>query len=272
MGRVIESTPEAEDKITTSVSLDGKHTLEYIEGPKTHRYKLDGKRVPGVSTVSGFYPKGEGLIKWMVQRGIEEFTNKTALKRGGDIGTVLHNFAECHETGKVFDERTITASPYEVEIRRAIAQFMEWRSKNADEIVEAESIVASIDLLCGGKIDTLRRRPNVGLVLSDYKTSKDIYVTQLIQVIGGYRRMYREWKGLNIPFVEIVTFPKEVEHTQHTLLADNSGWTKDGVRVDVPNFFQKMEDQFVRNFGGYRFKQEIEDKLNPYVPVSKAGN
>lgn len=258
MGRIIEST---KPKIMTSTSYDGKHVLEFNEG--SHRYKLDGERVKGATTVNSAYPKAEALIRWMVNQGIQEYVNKTKMQRGADIGGVLHTFAECHEKGLPFDQNLINSSPYQVEINRVIGRFLEWRSKNKDKIISAEEIIASIELQVGGKTDTLREREGYGLILSDYKTSKNIYMEQLLQVIGGYRRMYREWKNIIVPFVEIVTYPKEAEDEMHVLLADENGWIKDGVRVDIPNFFQRMEDQFARNAATYKFRQDVDEKLFP---------
>lgn len=258
MGRVIESTLA---KVLKSTSYDGKHVLEFNEG--SHRYKLDGERVKGVTTVNGAYPKAEALIRWMVKQGIEEYVSKSKMIKGGDIGTVLHSFAECYEKGLPFDQRLVEQSPYKTEIERVIGRFTTWRKGNNDEVLAMEAIVASVELQVGGKIDTLRKREGLGLVLSDYKTSKGIYMEQLLQVIGGYRRMYREWLNIVIPYVEIVTFPKLIEDEMHVLLADDNGWVKDGIRTDIPNFFQKMEDQFARNAATYKFRAEVDEKLFP---------
>ncbi len=258
MGRVIESTAV---KILKSTSYDGKHVLEFNEN--SHRYKLDGVRVKGATTVNSAYPKAEALIRWMVKQGIEEYVSKTKLEKGAAVGTVVHDFAECYETGKPFNQKQIELSPYKAEIERCIGRFLDWRKTNKDKVLAMEDIVASIQLQVGGKIDTLREREGLGLVLSDYKTSKGIYMEQLLQVIGGYRRMYREWKNMDIPYVEIVTFPKLAEDEMHVLLADNNGWVKDGVRVDIPNFFQRMEDQFARNVATYAFRADVDNKLFP---------
>lgn len=261
MGRLINSTPAPAAKILTSTSWDGKHVLEFNEG--SHRYKLDGERVKGATTVGAAYPKAEALIRWMVKQGIEEYVNKTQLTKGADVGTALHTFAECYEKGIPFDQRLIDLSPYKVDIERVIGRFLNWRKSNTDKIVASEEIVASVELQIGGKIDTLRDREGLGLVLSDYKTSKGIYMEQLNQVVGIYRRAYREWKNLDIPYVEIVTFPKLAEDDMHILLADKDGWVKDGVRVNVPNFFGKMEAQAERNVGTYRFREEVDNLLFP---------
>lgn len=258
MGKIIESTAA---KIITSTSYDGKHVLEFNEG--SHRYKLDGERVKGATTVNGAYPKAEALIRWMVKQGIEEYVNKSKMKRGGEIGTILHTFAECHEKGLPFDPDLIEKSPYKTEITRVISRFLGWRTNNKDEIVLAENIVASPELQVGGRIDTLRKREGLGLILSDYKTSKGIYMEQLLQVIGGYRRMLREWLNLEVPYVEIVTFPKEAEDDMHTLLADSQGWVKDGVRTDIPHLFERIEAQFARNASTYKFRQDIDELLFP---------
>lgn len=120
--------------------------------------------------------------------------------------------------------------------------------------------------MVGGKIDTLRERPGLGLVLSDYKTAKGIYMSHLLQVAGLYRRMLKEWLNLDVPYVEIVTFPKQAEEDIHILLADAGGCTKDGVRIDIPDFFVSLEKQAERNIGTYRFQQEIDNKVFPYIP------
>lgn len=272
MGRIIESTPEPKETVQTSTSWDGKHVLEYHEKPwgksTRHFYVLDGEKVKGVTTVNGAgYPKAEALIRWMVQQGIEEFVNKTKLQKGADIGTVLHTFAECYEKGTAFDEKLVDLSPYKAEIERVLGRFLAWRKGNQDKVIRMESIVASPSLRLGGKIDTLRERAGLGLVLSDYKTSKNIYMEQLLQVIGGYRRMFREWERVDIPYVEIVTFPKLAEDDMHVLLADENGWTKDGVRTEIPNLFKRCERQFVRNYGTYKFKEDVDSKL--FVPSIK---
>lgn len=249
----------ARKNITTSTSHDGQHVLEFNED--SHRYKLDGKQIRGATTVNKGYPKAEQLIRWMVQQGIDEYVNKTQMKRGGDIGTLLHMFAECHEKGLPFDQMLITTSPYREAVERVINRFLDWRSVNEDEIVSAEEIIASVELQVGGKTDTLRKREGLGIILSDYKTAKNIYMEHILQVVGGYRRMYREWKNLIVPYVEIVTFPKEEADDMHVFLADKDGWTKDGIRTDIPDFFDRVEQQFERNVATYRFKQDVDDKL-----------
>lgn len=258
MARVIESSVA---RVLKSTSHDGKHILEFNEG--SHRYKLDGERVKGATTVNGAYPKAEALIRWMVKQGIEEYVNKGMLTKGADVGTALHSFAECYERGIPFDQRLVDQSPYKADIERCIARFLTWRGSNEDEVLAMEEIIASIELQVGGKIDTLRKRKGLGLILSDYKTSKGIYMEQLLQVVGGYRRMYREWKNLDIPYVEIVTFPKLAEDEMHVLLADANGWVKDGVRTDIPDFFKKIEAQFARNAATYKFRAEVDELLFP---------
>lgn len=262
MSRVIESTEKPEPKIITSISFDGKHNLEFNDA--SHRYKLDGKRVKGVTTVNECYPKGEGLIKWMVKQGIEEYLNKGQLTKGGEIGTVLHTYAECYEKKLPFDTALVEQSPYKAEVSRVIQRFLDWRTHNSDTIHLMEDIVASPSLQVGGKIDTLRERKGLGLVLSDYKTTKRIYVEQLIQVIGGYRRMLREWKNLDTPYVEIVTFPKLAEDDMHIMLADKDGWVKDGARTEIPGLFELCEKQFERNVGTYAFRNGVDRLLSEY--------
>ena len=256
-------------KVMTSTSWDGRHVLEFNEG--SHRYRLDGRAIKGATTVGSAYPKAEALIRWMVAQGIEEYKNQSLKTKGAEIGTILHAFAEAYEKGLPFDMAAVEASPHREECERVIGRFLERRAGNADRILASEEIVASVELQVGGKIDTLREREGLGLVLSDYKTSKGIYMEQLNQVIGVYRRAYREWRNMDIPYVEIVTFPKLAEDDMHVLLADKDGWVKDGVRTDVPDFFERMEAQAERNVGTYRFRAEVDELLFPSHRTPKEG-
>lgn len=253
--------PKTKSTITSSTSWDGKHVLEFNES--SHRYKLDGNGVRGATTIGSAYPKAEALIRWMIKQGIEEYTSQAKKKKGGEIGTILHKFAECYEDGTEFDTKLVTESPHQTECEKVIERFLSWRKDNKDTILDSEGLVASVELQVGGKIDTLRDRKGLGLVLSDYKTSKGIYMEQLLQVIGGYRRMFREWRNIIIPFVEIVTFPKSSEDDMHILLADKDGWVKDNVRTDIPNLFYKIEQQFARNVETFHFRNDIDDLLFP---------
>jgi hypothetical protein len=150
----------------------------------------DGNRVPGATTVGHVYPKGEGLIRWLIEQGIAEYDAKTALEKGGDIGTILHDYAERYELGRQgFDWHAVDTSPHKEEIKRVLERFVEWRRGNKDTVLMMEELCALPALHVAGRIDTLREREGLGLVLSDYKTTKSIYVTHLLQVVGGYRPM-----------------------------------------------------------------------------------
>lgn len=266
MGRIIESRP-VEETFEESTSLDGLHKILFNK--LTHVYKLDGKRVPGATTIGGVYPKGEGLIRWMIEQGIEEYDKKSALEKGGEVGTFLHKFAEAYELKQqaAIDALEVAAmnSMYEKEIRRVIGQFIEWRESNDDKVTMMEGLCASPAMNVGGMIDTLRERAGLGLVLSDYKTTKSIYISHLLQVIGGYRRMLREWYGIEVPYVEIVKFPKQEDISFESLLCRSDGWSRDGgvSWLSVPDLFGRCEAQFERNHGTYLFKKEVENVLNP---------
>jgi hypothetical protein len=260
VGRKIEVIP---DPIIESVSADGLHRLEFNE--RTHRYKLDGNRVPGATTVGHVYPKGEGLIRWLIEQGIAEYDAKTALEKGGDIGTILHDYAERYELGRQgFDWHAVDTSPHKEEIKRVLERFVEWRRGNKDTVLMMEELCALPALHVAGRIDTLREREGLGLVLSDYKTTKSIYVTHLLQVVGGYRPMMEYWHDMEIPYVEIVKFPKQADEKTETLLLDASGFRRNnGPRTELPGLFDALAAQFSRNYGTYRFQKDIENVLFP---------
>jgi hypothetical protein len=251
-----------------SVSKDGLHRLEFDD--VLHKYWLDGQPVPGATAVGSAYPKGEGLIKWMIKQGIEEYESKTKLKKAGEIGTVLHAFAEAYEKGQEFDYAKVEQHEYRDEIERVIGAFKVYKSQNQDKILLAEEIIASPDLRAAGKFDILSERGDK-LVLKDYKTGKSIYVSALLQVGGGYRRMLREWLGVQPQMIEIVKFPKDAKGELEVLTADNEGFTVNGKRVLVPNLFQHLEDQYARNLGTWRFQHAVEGALSGYYDELWAG-
>jgi hypothetical protein len=59
-----------------------------------------------------------------------------------------------------------------------------------------------------GKFDRLARRPGVGLVLSDFKTSSGIYADQKIQ-LAAYAVAIEFWMGLTVDAIEILRFGKD---------------------------------------------------------------
>lgn len=235
-----------------SKSFDGKHTLVFDE--EKHTYHLNGKRIPGATTVGAAYPKGDGLIRWMIKQGIEEYDTKKKLKAAADIGTILHDYAFAVETSTPFDYSRVTGHKDSAIIESCIVKFQEWLSANADEVLHNEIIVASPTLEVGGKIDTVRQRGELILV-SDYKTSSGIYISAFHQT-ALYKRMMKEWYNMDTAGLEIVKFGKKpTDKVFESCFVTNEGCLLNGVFTEHPGLMDELEAQAVRNVATYRHQR-----------------
>lgn len=240
MAREIQSPPK---KVDVSRSFDGKHVIEFNEA--SHRYKLDGKQCCGVTTfIKGGYPTSQGLISWQKGQALDYLWNnivnravapeekpelfkaakaadRAVSQEAADIGTIIHEFAFLYETQGDKDalSKTVAGLPEEprTKIYNGIEKFKAWRSTVDDRLQSVEQLVASPTHLFCGKFDKLAYR-NGKLILSDYKSSKSIYLDMFIQ-LGAYALAIQEWLGLHIEGLEILRFGKE-DGEFETMLVD----------------------------------------------------
>lgn len=254
----------------TSVSFDGKHTLEYTDTGKTHIYRLDGKRVPGSTGVSTAYPKGEGLIRWMVQQGIEEYDNKNKMKKAARIGKVIHKYAEATLKGETFNWELVDAEEDKHIIYDCIHQFdNEIRTKHPDDkLYAAEILVGSPSLMAATQIDAVIIRDN-DIITRDYKTGKKIYISALHQTVLG-RIMLREWLNINSNKLEIMKFSKDPgTRPFEWCVVDNGGLTLNGTRMEYAGLLDELEAQTTRNVQTFRHIHGVEKLLTKYYRTEK---
>lgn len=267
MPREIKALPP---KVETSVSFDGKHVLEFAEG--THRYKLDGKSCVGTTTmIKGGYPTGQGLISWQKGQALEylwsaianrevdpeekadlfkeaKAADRAKSQEAADIGTLIHEYAYLYETGGDLSklDRAINDLPKATKIKiwSGTDKFKQWRKDNNDVDGMFEGLVASPTYFFCGKFDKLAVRDG-RLILSDYKSSKSIYLDMFIQM-GAYAVAIKEWLGLDVGGLEILRFGKETGEFETML-------------VDDPIEIQRFKDQAIRCRETYEFKKLEND-------------
>lgn len=256
-------------RTSESTSFDGLHHLTYTDTGKTHIYKLDGERVPGATTPGACYPKGPGLIRWMIAQGLEEYDNKTKLNKAGAIGRVVHKFAECHMTAQEFDWALVDGAEDAGIIRDCIRQYEALAGQNPDDkLYMAEGLVASPTLRVASQIDLVLVR-NGKVVIRDYKTGKKVYVSALHQTVL-YRRMLREWCNIECNELEIFKFSKEPDSIPVEICTvDNTGLTINGQLIEREGLLEELERQTVRNIETYRHAQTVESILTKYYEKRK---
>lgn len=252
-----------------SRSFDGQHHLTYNDTGKTHIYRLDGERVPGATTVGAYFPKGEGLIRWLIQQGMDEYMKKTKLTKAGAIGKVVHKYAECHMTGTEFDWALVDEAEDANIIRDCLQQYDNLTAQYPDDrLYAAEVLVASPTLKVASQIDLVLVREGE-VIIRDYKTGKKVYISALHQTVL-YRRMVREWLNIECNKLEIFKFSKEPDTVPvEVCTVDKEGMTLNNTRMDYPGLLDELEAQTVRNIQTYRHANGVEKLLTKYYEGRK---
>lgn len=163
---------------------------------KTHRYKLDNKRIPGVTTVlGGGIPKG-ALPRWYARKVgeyvrdnfdaldptdpafVDKLVRAPELERdtAAERGTRIHANAEKLVKG---EDVTITD---DVDETNHVARFLD---KWEIEGVLAERRVVLFDPACGGTFDLIARSPKINdgrPFMTDWKSSNNVYGDVALQL------------------------------------------------------------------------------------------
>ncbi len=172
-------------------------------------YRIDGKRVPGVTTILSRFKESGALIHWAWNEGVEGRDYRTTRDSAADAGTCCHAMIEADWHGKEFDR-----SDYKPDILEkadhAFLAYLEWKEQVNLEVVGAEEQMLSRKYLFGGTPDAVMVAGK--LLMGDYKTSNGVYADHLIQVGGGYSLLYEEtYPDKPLEGVVIVRFSKPKE-------------------------------------------------------------
>lgn len=186
-----------------------------------HKYYINkhGNRVRRVSEVIKILAKDQ-LIVWANMLGLKGVKYKDELERTANIGSLCHDMLE-HYFSKDslavldYDYYNITDEADQLEVRKALDSFFKWYEnftkhhkyviKFTELIVVGEELGGTIDCGIAGFKD-----PNK-VIFVDYKTSKDFYLTQFLQLVA-YVMIYEEVYG-----------PDSVEGVMIVLLNKNGG-------------------------------------------------
>lgn len=200
---------------------------------KTHRYFLDGVRVPSTTGILGAINK-PFLLKWYGDNGTAEA--KRLSKEAADFGTRVHK--GCQSVGLGHSHHS-----YPVEEWQCIQAYASWFFTHVRSVIAVETPVASrLHQMAGtpdlvavleGEIEV--RRPS-GLIervdmsgetaVLDAKTSSSVGDDFALQ-LEGYRRMLMEWLGIEPTRRLVVHMPRKapgkleiVEFPMETALDD----------------------------------------------------
>lgn len=152
-------------------------------------YKLNGRSVPGVTTILNRFKESGALIHWAWKQGMEGRDYREAKQAAADAGTLAHAMIEAHIRGRSFTMPPGTAPDIAERAERAFAAFLRWAATFRFEPRETEVSLVSEKHRFGGTLDVVAL--DGGLCIGDFKTSKDIYFDHLLQ-LGGYSVLWNE--------------------------------------------------------------------------------
>jgi hypothetical protein len=157
---------------------------------KAHqRYKLNGKILPGVTTVLGVLDK-PALLRWAWNCGRDGIDIEKARDHAGSIGTIAHALIEAWLRKMRFDESDVAPNVLN-QARSVLHRFIEWWEHHALVLEHSELQMVSASMEVGGTADIIAKRPNGRRLLIDVKTGKAIYREARLQV-AAYGSMFTE--------------------------------------------------------------------------------
>ena len=249
-----------------------------------HSYWLNGKRLPGVTTIDGVLDK-PALIWWAGDMAREFLVGKrdvfnpdqwatppameagrayseqeiTALavaaggwhratkEKAADFGSAAHDWIEADIYG-VKQEK-----PKAPEVLSAVTAFLEWKARHHVEFVEVEWAIHDPAGRVGGKLDALALVDGILRVL-DHKTGKGIYMESVIQV-GQYHMMAA-------PLIDqpLVGWPIILHEPKN-----GSGFAA----YELPVSPEKCGEMFDHLYAAYRLKYEIEKATKAMRPIAE---
>jgi len=165
---------------------------------------LDGKRVPGVTTVLGILSK-PALIHWAWDLGTKGIDYRVFRDDKADIGTLAHAMILAHLEGKKADTSNYTQKQIDL-AENSFIKYLDWEKEHTIEPVLLEFPLVSEYLHYGGTPDNycdLDGEPT----LLDYKTGKDIYVEMYYQ-LAAYRNLLIE-AGMVVKKAKIIRIGRD---------------------------------------------------------------
>lgn len=185
-------------------------------------YKLDGVRVPGVTTVVNLLNKPM-LVKWANDLGLEGIDSQKYVDTASTVGTIAHYLVACHLTGEAPELSEYSKSEIDL-AENSMLSFLEWVKNKNVKVLLSEQEMVSRKYGFGGTFD-LYCEMNGLKYLVDFKSSNAIYGEYRIQ-LAGYKLLLEE-AGNTVDRAMIVRIGRDATEGFETReYTDLSGETK----------------------------------------------
>ena len=160
----------------------------------------DGERVLRITEIIKVLAKDQ-LIIWANMLGLDGIKYRSEMTRMGNIGTMFHGVIEQYMTpGELavidFDEYEVYGYQSRLEATNALKSFFKWfenlsrpyNVKFTEKVIVGKRYGGTIDCGIDGWEDPSK------VIFVDYKSSRDFYLSQVLQ-LSGYVRLYEEVNG-----------------------------------------------------------------------------
>lgn len=204
-------------------------------------YKVDGEKVPSVTTVLGMLAK-PALMHWAWQQGIDGKDYRKVAGEAASIGTIAHYMIECALKGKDPDLSAYPQADID-KAENAYLAYLEWADGNEITPILVEHKFVSPIYKFGGTVDLVATLRGGEKALIDLKTSKGIYPDMRVQV-AAYAYGLLE-TGNPVDTCHILRIDKETGQFEHYKLGSVATLEREW------NFFKAL-------LVAYRMWQEIK--------------
>lgn len=210
---------------------------------KTHTvYKCaDGKRVPGVTTITGVLDK-PALVPWANKLGLEGIKVREYVDDLATIGKLAHYMVESHILKKEPDLADYSKNQIS-SAETSTLKYLDWESKHEIEYLGVEVIAVSEKHRVGGMMDIPMILDSVR-TLVDLKTCKAIYSDHYHQVGGGYMILANE-NGFNLKEARIIRIGRSEEEgmeAEDKLIPNIEGYQKLFLKcLDIYNLKKELK-------------------------------
>ena len=170
-------------------------------------YNKQGKEVPSCTNIVKLLNKPE-LVGWANYMGFKRINTTRFLQQKAEYGTYCHDLAEQYLQGIILNNDT--SNKLNCEDRSLVISRLRMLG---DKFNEAGMNILGMELEMhgskyGGTLDLLTHIPSKNrLILLDFKTSKSVYDSHLIQ-LGGYSLLLEELYGLTVTDVGVILLSK----------------------------------------------------------------
>lgn len=191
-----------------------------------HGYSLNGKQVPGVTTIVGRYKEGSALMKWAWSCGLRHIDYNLESSNAAKIGTAAHDAIERHIKG--VEQEKDPVAYYELpaggmeKARRCFEAWKVWNDAVRPQYVSTETQLVNPEHAYGGTIDAIGKIGE-SLVLLDWKTSKAIHDETAMQ-IAAYKHLWYANGGEHIDHCRVIRFDKSSGSFEQLSLTDTSDY------------------------------------------------